>query len=275
MLASTLSRIHRWIANQPWCFKLILLIRNQCQSVIRHFFNQWYDHHSNGEFSTLKALAPECSTFIDVGAHNGEWSKIFMQFAPENCRGILVEPSSRAFQKLTENIPVREGLRLVNGAAGNRDGTTTFYESKTGGQDSSIVAGVSVSETVERTVPMYTVGQLLKNETWEEVAYLKIDVEGFDLEVMKGVASILDRVKFRYIQFEYNSMWEHQNSRLQTVVDLFGKSFELYLLRSNGLWKIRTEQWLDYYSYSNYLLVNKGVTLPQTIPLHDVKFAFW
>ena len=132
------------------------------------------------------------------------------------------------------------------------DGTTLFPNAPFGTED----LGVSSCEKKQykkncENVTQYSLDTFVKqhiakapSENSVMIDFLSIDVEGFDLLVLKGATKTLPRTK--YLEFEYNSVgaWKQQN--LSTAIDLLGGAgFQCYWAGKEGrLWRI-TNCWMD------------------------------
>ena len=58
-----------------------------------------------------------------------------------------------------------------------------------------------------RRVPVTTVDNELSARGWQDVDFLKIDTEGYDLNVLLGASDLLARKGVKVVQFEYNATW--------------------------------------------------------------------
>ncbi|MEP7008241.1 MAG: FkbM family methyltransferase [Sphingomonas bacterium] len=129
------------------------------------------DININGERWIIEAIARkaplENAVFFDVGANEGEWSKVVLANAP-NARLLAFEP-----------VPVvLDQLRLA--LAGT----------------SAEVLEFALSDQRGRARINYT----------PDNPFLKVDTEGHDLKTIQGFRSMLDRGAIGVIQFAYNFM---------------------------------------------------------------------
>jgi hypothetical protein len=89
---------------------------------------------------------------------------------------------------------------------------------------------------------------------------LKIDVEGYEEDVLRGGSSALSDGAISCIQFEYGGNWRHAGSTLQGVVNyLEGYDFQVLLVRPDCLRKVRLDELDEYFSYSNYVAVHDRI----------------
>lgn len=111
------------------------------------------------------------------------------------------------------------------------------------------------TETTVRSVEVVTL-----DSEWLDtdlaIDLLKVDVEGFDMRVLRGAAGLLGADRIRCVQFEYNHPWVLAGSSLYEALTYLGSfGFECFLIRSSGLHPINYELYGDYFRYSNFLCV--------------------
>jgi FkbM family methyltransferase len=126
--------------------------------------------------------------YIDVGAQSANVDSVSRMFHEMGWRGIHVEPVSLYAQELRSSRP---GDRVLQLAVGEERGTITFFELPSTGLstvDSSIAKGHHDDgfEVVERLVPLVTLDDIFAESGFEQVHWLKIDVEGFEASVIRG-----------------------------------------------------------------------------------------
>jgi len=123
---------------------------------------------------------------IDVGAHFGS---ALSPFAKSNWRIFAFEPDSENRKKLTESFGDYKNVSIDSRALSDHpEENVIFYRS----EQSTGISGLSAfhpSHQAKDTVQVTTLDLFLAAEKLEETSidFLKIDTEGFDLNVLKGV----------------------------------------------------------------------------------------
>lgn len=159
------------------------------------FMDQYFDKTGDKfEIDHLDAALKFCAskrTAIDVGAHYGSWSRyLSRQFG----QVFSFEPIPATFECCKENLSGFENVTLEKAAVGDRIGQVSVGIGKMYNHP-----GMETIVAFEGDTKMITLDSL----GLTEVDFIKIDVEGFELSVLKGAADLLVRDK-PIIVFEEN-----------------------------------------------------------------------
>jgi FkbM family methyltransferase len=129
----------------------------------------------------------DCRRFLDVGACHGLFSLAFTQGRPET-EAVAVDPSPLAWEVLAANVRKNPGARVtpVRAALGEAPGTLTMRYSWHHLEASPEAAGSP--EALE--VPVRTVDDLC-SEMGFHPDVVKVDVEGYELAVLRGALRTL------------------------------------------------------------------------------------
>lgn len=138
--------------------------------------------------------------FIDVGANYGEFSIIPAEMGI-SC--LAVEANPRVAACLRNTLSHYPNVSMVEAAAGDHAGSATFYYCTNASGSGSLASGTPAveaeffSKSVNTiTIPMYTIDELaaIANIQSTDGVLLKIDVEGFEEEVLAGASQLLRTV---------------------------------------------------------------------------------
>ncbi len=128
------------------------------------------------------------STILDVGAQGGDFSLLCSVYL--KCKKVIaIEPLPVNFDILLRNISANANtnIRAIQAAASEREGKLTIaYEGDTA------FKGGSSSEIEVDAIK-------LDNLELEDLDLVKIDVEGFELDVLKGALTLIDKFKPKII----------------------------------------------------------------------------
>ena len=146
----------------------------------------------------LSRFCPEDAQIVDVGANIGLSAMFFSSLLPK-AKVLALEPSRRNFQYLNQNLRQND-LSMVEArqvAASDKIGVLRLHEEPDFGAGSYVVsdqhsAGVSASPIEVQAKPL---DQVVAEEQLERVDFIKVDVEGSELDVLNGMQDTLQRFK--------------------------------------------------------------------------------
>jgi FkbM family methyltransferase len=147
--------------------------------------------------------------FVDCGAAVGETVDHFMEITEENFRGLYAfEPDRENFSTLQakidryRNLPFYNRIHLRNKATGARN--TKVYFEHGGGEGSRVIEGAAGDNAMDLV--------RLDSELPEGATFLKLDVEGHELDTLKGAEETIRRCKPRIAVCVY-----HKDDDLLTI----------------------------------------------------------
>lgn len=122
--------------------------------------------------------------FLDVGAHHGLFALAVHQFS-NGARTVCVEASPKAAHILQANLNANDAhsASLLNVAAGQTDGSLEMLSTGPAGSDYFVSVPAGRSDTI--SVRQLSLASILR-ETGLRPTHLKIDVEGFEDDVIAG-----------------------------------------------------------------------------------------
>jgi FkbM family methyltransferase len=183
-----------------------------------------YDAEKMGSFKRV----------LDVGSHIGLFTLRVSKIAPES-RMTTIEANPANFYFLRKNISANRlfnRVRIVNVAAGELEGSATLYVGELSRGDCSIKKP-QTRNLGEITIAVRPLDSILaENEEWDMI---KLDVEGAEVEALKGLNRTLKRT--RLIDMEVHS--------------LLVKDSDVYDILSNAGFKIKVNRKL--YEWCSFL----------------------
>jgi len=137
-------------------------------------------------------------TVLDLGAHHGLYTLLASRGVARGGRVIAFEPSNRERRALRMNILVNRCANVsVQGfALGSADAETEFYvvqAHSTGCNSLRPPARDIEGETRKQRVRTVRLDGWLASHKVRQVDFVKLDVEGGELEALKGAADLLER----------------------------------------------------------------------------------
>ncbi len=137
---------------------------------------------------------------LDIGANVGSVSLLL---ADNVDTAILFEPNPVAAARAQENIALnRLPFEVHELAVSDVEGTVEFEDAGGAAPCNRAVVGF-VSQVPTRTVQRVTIDKFLEAHPEIEVTAVKIDVEGHENAVLRGMKQLLQQKRPRLIMFEY------------------------------------------------------------------------
>jgi FkbM family methyltransferase len=198
------------------------------------------DHRLNGERRLLRSVvrsAGPTPVFFDVGANVGRWSLEASRLAPHG-RVHAFEPHPAAFAELVRAVSGRN-VSCHPVALGSAPGRAELHFDPELTVLSSLHErnlegfGVALDDTVE--VEVSTIDAFCDAEGIGAVDLVKIDVEGHELETLRGARASLEAGRIAAVQFEYGGTYLDAGIRLRDVVDVLPDRYDVFRLVPWGL----------------------------------------
>ncbi|MBL9131443.1 MAG: FkbM family methyltransferase [Verrucomicrobiaceae bacterium] len=147
------------------------------------------------EMLNFSRLASPGMQFLDVGTHWGVFTLAALHFGGQGARVIGIEASDAAARVYRDNLSINkvtDRVTVINAACGDHVGELKMLTTGAGGADFFVVPAEERPDTV--TVPLVTVDSVVEQHGFKPT-HLKIDVEGFEEEVLKGATRTLADIR--------------------------------------------------------------------------------
>ena len=161
------------------------------------------------EYEAFRGAIASGDTALDVGANVGAYSLLLGQWVGPSGRVFAFEPSPAIFEGLTRHVTLNglaSTVTPVQCALGAEAGRASLVVAGTHGE--SHLATASDDHTGAVDVPVTTVDRFCE-ERGVSPAFIKVDVEGFELAVLRGARSTIRRAGKRLALFVemHPSVW--------------------------------------------------------------------
>jgi len=162
--------------------------------------------HSGGFHGNRRVITPIC--IFDIGANIGQFSgiaKAVLKGRPYTIH--CFEPGRHTFDQLREYIGDDNSFRLNNFALGQNTGNTSLFYDEVGSGLASMtkrnLEHLGIDFNRSESVSVDTVDNYCDQAQINKIDLLKMDVEGHELDVLKGAARLLDDRRIDSILFEF------------------------------------------------------------------------
>lgn len=172
-------------------------------------------------------------TIIDVGSNRGQFALSASYFFPGS-QIICFEPLKSAFCCLEKVFKNKTNLTLFNFAIGNEQKETEINISNK--EDSSSILEITQKqETIfpntqkisSEIVKLTTIEKVIQNKDLNSDVLMKIDVQGYELEVLHGSKGLLSKLKYIYVESSFVEFYKQQPKISDILKFLLGNNFKL------------------------------------------------
>jgi FkbM family methyltransferase len=144
----------------------------------------------------VKARGLKCTSLLDIGANRAEWSSMFLEVYP-GAHCYLVEPLQECESHLKKFVSRNKDSRYFLCAAGSENTETiiTIWDDLYG---SSLLPNADknkLQQGKQRVIEVKKVNDLIRDNGIPVPQIVKIDVQGFELEVLKGAGDLLGKTE--------------------------------------------------------------------------------
>tara|TARA_Y100000591_G_scaffold259865_1_gene232242 strand:+ start:366 stop:1037 length:672 start_codon:yes stop_codon:yes gene_type:complete len=194
-------------------------------------------YHQRRIINYLKKLNIEY--FIDVGAHKGEFLSYISKLKYKKI--YCFEPQKKIFKILQKNFKNKKNIKLFNIALAEKRSRLVFYENKLTSTSTfsksnntffsklkNFILNSKNSYVSKYYINTRKIDEIFNNKKIFNI-FLKIDVEGFELNVLKGAKKILTK-KVKYVLIERHFFDLYKNNSTKKV-HLFLKKNNFKLIK--------------------------------------------
>jgi FkbM family methyltransferase len=174
-----------------------------------------------------------CQHVVDIGANRGQFALISRFCFPKariDSFEPLVEPRT-----IYEKVFGSDSLTYMHAfAVGPKIEEATIYVSTS--DDSSSLLPIGVGQTTlfpgtsskeTRVIQAVPLSAVICGENILSPALLKIDVQGFELETLKGCSSLLEKFRYVYVECSYIELYDGQSLAHEVIDYLRGYMYKL------------------------------------------------
>jgi FkbM family methyltransferase len=140
----------------------------------------------------------------EIGGHIGYITVYLASLVGEGGRVVVFEPGTNNLPYLRKNTCDLPGVTIVECAVADFDGETSFYLEDLSGQNNTMLesyrtfdsnvaqSGIANVARVCVKIPCTTLDHYLARASGPKPSFIKIDVEGAELLVLRGMSELLD-----------------------------------------------------------------------------------
>jgi len=167
--------------------------------------------------------------FFDIGSHMGTYSDLILKDF-KKCKVLMFEPQIAIFKKIKIKYKYKKNIKIYNFAISDRSALKTIYINKhdlTSGLSAfnkkisiylklkaklfgTTSSGMILKKTKVKTKKL---SEIIKLNNTKIIDLAKIDTEGHEFEVLKGVQKNIKKIKYILIEFRSDKIYLSYNPK--------------------------------------------------------------
>jgi len=169
-------------------------------------------------------------TVYDIGGYEGIFTLFFAREVGEHGMVITFEPNPVSYRKIIDNVKVNQfdNVKVFNFAIGERKSTAKLvledFEVGTGeimSDNDVTISSMKGKKYVQ--VEIDSIDGLIYDGVIPKPQFIKIDVEGFELEVLKGAATNLEQSRPQLFIEIHGDGIENKKKNLRNIVEFLSR----------------------------------------------------
>ena len=181
---------------------------------------------ASGERASFEFVKRTNPLLVDVGGHRGEYTKLFLARFPAG-RAIVFEPSATNVAHFRSDFAGASNVTVVQAAIGQRSERAVLYMDADGSALASLtkrrLEHYNIDFALTENIEVRTLDAVAEAHDVDYIDLLKIDVEGHEINVLKGADKLLSESAIGAIQFEFGGTDLDTHTTLQDFFYLLGQ----------------------------------------------------
>jgi len=207
-----------------------------------------YGHGGNfsesGELFVIKyikkKLLNESPVIIfDVGANNGNYSKTLSENFNGETKIFSFEPSKKTYEIFLETIKQSKNIIPNNFGFSDKKYNETLFSNSEGSGLASVyqrkLDHFGITMDMSEEIRLTTIDSFCQENNIERIHFLKLDIEGHELNALKGAMKMITSNKIDFIQFEFGGCNIDSRTFFQDFFYLLKDRYTIYRILKDGL----------------------------------------
>ena len=196
----------------------------------------FFNIYEKSESHFIKSICYEGMNILDIGANIGYYTALFSQLAGERGSVIAIEPDLESYKYLSKSINSFNYKNVLSFrlAASDIKQKLPLFISKENRGDNRLYSTNEKRNSI--MVDCLTVDELLEENKIENLDLIKIDVQGYEPKVLKGMLNIVRSSKKLILLSEFwpKGILQAGESPKEFLTMLRKMQFQLFELKKNG-----------------------------------------
>lgn len=185
------------------------------------------------------------NVIFDCGANVGFVTHKFFKNFPE-ATIYAFEPNPLVFNRLSAHYAKNSKVICINSGVGDKSDKMIFYLNKNSGTSSFLpptefhMDNIASHKVTPEEVQIVKIDDVMKEYKLEHIDILKLDIEGFEIEAMKGINKLEEKVSLIFA--EVNLIPTYEGQPLIDEVITYARSKGFHIFNIYGLNETRYHQ---------------------------------
>ena len=230
---------------------------------------------TNGEYRFLRswiqlACGPDATPLcIDAGANEGDFAALITALCP-TAQVACFEPNPPTADRLRSRFSGNPRITVEQMGLGEANGQFMLldYADASGSEHASFVsdymAMLNQQEMVATATPVVTLSDWLQRQGLMRIDLLKVDVEGWEAEVLRGADALISSGNLGCVIFEWNQHAAFLGNNLYEITQILA-SHDIFRILPKSLYPLRTDDVsysprVDLFAYGNYAAIPRSLS---------------
>lgn len=225
------------------------------------------DFDKSGELNVLKHIKEKLDKnlsliIFDVGGNTGNYAKALSDFFKARAIIYSFEPSKKTYELLSEATKNIQNIISINIGFSDKENNQLLYTNHDGSVCASVYKrnlerfGISFDKSEE--IKLTTIDNYCAKNNIDRIHFLKLDIEGHELEALKGAIQLINNRKIDFIQFEFGQCNIDSKTYFLDFYYLLKNNYHIYRILKDGLFELKEYQEIyEIFKTTNYLAIKK------------------
>jgi len=211
----------------------------------------------NNKFKNEKSLI-----IFDVGGNLGNYSKTLSLFFKTKATIHSFEPSKKTFELFKNTTKGFQNIIPNNFGFSDKESCQIIYSNGVASGLASIyhrnLDHLGISMDMQEEIKLSTIDSYCRMNNIDRINFLKLDIEGHELNALNGAKEMIEGGKIDIIQFEFGGCNIDSGTYFQNFFYFLKDKYKIYRILKDGLFEILTyKETYEIFITINYLAVRK------------------